>query len=122
MIVADRPEEFENAAPFFERLASASGLQLVQEAEIPEDTVSVVIPGAKAFLPLGELVDKQKELERLQKELERLSGEIKRVEGKLANESFVAKAPAHLVQQEREKKVKFEEMLRQVQEGIEKMK
>ena len=81
-----------------------------------------MIPGAKAFLPLGELVDKQKELERLQKEQVRLEGEIKRVEGKLANQNFVAKAPAHLVQQERDKKEKYEEMLQQALSEIEKLK
>ena len=123
MIVAEQQSVYDHAAPFFERLASASGLTVAaDETGIPEDTVSVVIPGAKAFLPLGELVDKQKELERLQKEQARLEGEIKRVEGKLANESFVAKAPAHLVQQERDKKEKYEEMLQQVLAGIEKMK
>ena len=123
MIVADQRSVFDHAAPFFERLASASGIIVMDSEEgIPEDTVSVMIPGAKAFLPLGELVDKQKELERLQKEQARLEGEIKRVEGKLANQNFVAKAPAHLVQQERDKKEKYEEMLQQALSEIEKLK
>ncbi len=122
MIVTEKTEIFDHAAPFFERLCSAAGLTiLTDESGIPEDTVSVVIPGAKAFLPLGELVDKQKELERLEKEKARLEDEIKRVDGKLANEKFVAKAPAHLVEQEREKKQKYQEMLDEILASIAKM-
>ena len=122
MVVTEKTEIFDHAAPFFERLCSAAGLTvLTDESGIPEDTVSVVIPGAKAFLPLGELVDKQKELERLEKEKARLEDEIKRVDGKLANEKFVAKAPAHLVEQEREKKQKYQEMLDEILASISKM-
>ncbi len=123
MVVTEQTDIFDSAAPFFERLCSSAGLQVMSdESEIPEDTVSVVIPGAKAFLPLGELVDKQKELERLEKEKDRLEDEIKRVDGKLANEKFVAKAPAHLVEQEREKKQKYQEMLDEILASIAKMK
>ncbi|MBE7042013.1 MAG: valine--tRNA ligase [Ruminococcaceae bacterium] len=123
MVVTEASDVFGSASPFFEKLCSASGLTvLADESGIPEDTVSVVIPGAKAFLPLGELVDKQKELERLEKEKSRLEDEIKRVDGKLANEKFVSKAPAHLVEQEREKKQKYQEMLDEILASIEKMK
>ncbi len=123
MVVTEKTDIFDHAGPFFERLCSAAGLTvLTDESGIPEDTVSVVIPGAKAFLPLGELVDKQKELERLQKEKARLEDEIKRVDGKLANEKFVSKAPAHLVEQEREKKQKYQEMLDEILASIAKMK
>ena len=66
--------------------------------------------------------DRDQELERLEKEKARLEDEIKRVDGKLANEKFVAKAPAHLVEQEREKKEKYQEMLDEILASIEKMK
>ena len=73
------------------------------------------------YIPLGELVDKEKELERLNKEKDRLLSEIKRVEGKLANEKFVAKAPAKLVEEEKEKGVKYKKMLDEVLENIAKL-
>ena len=77
---------------------------------------------AKLFIPLGELVDLKKELERLEKERVNLETEIKRVEGKLANESFVKKAPADLVEKERQKGDKYRRMLSEVIAGIEKIK
>ena len=72
-------------------------------------------------MPLGELVDKDKELERLNKEKAKLEGEIKRVEGKLNNQGFVAKAPQKVIDEEKEKGVKYKEMLEKVLKSIEDM-
>jgi valyl-tRNA synthetase len=88
------------------------------ENNIPEDAVSVVINGAKIFIPLDELVDFEKEKERLTKEKVKLEGEIKRVNGKLSNQGFLAKAPESLVNEEKAKKAKFEEMMNSVLERI----
>ena len=63
-------------------------------------------------MPLGELVDLEKERERLNKEREYILSEIKRVDSKLSNEGFVSKAPQKLIDEEKAKKVKFEEMLK----------
>ena len=105
---------------YFVTLASASTVEIVEtEENIPEDAVSVVINGAKIIIPLDELVDFEKEKERLTKEKAKLEGEIKRVNGKLSNQGFLAKAPESLVNEEKAKKEKFEEMMKSVLERLE---
>ena len=105
---------------YFVTLASASMVEIADnEDSIPEDAVSVVINGAKIFIPLDELVDFEKEKERLTKEKVKLEGEIKRVNGKLSNQGFLAKAPESLVNEEKAKKEKFEEMMKSVLERLE---
>ena len=74
--------------------------------------------GGEIYLPLEDLIDISKELERLGKEKERLEGEINRVSGKLANKSFVSRAPAAVVDQERAKLVKYEEMHKSIVDRI----
>ena len=85
---------------------------------IDSDAVSVVIPNATVYIPFAELVDVEKELERLGKEKTKLEGEVERVNKKLANEGFVAKAPANLLEEEKAKKEKYETMLASVIERI----
>ena len=105
---------------YFVTLASASTVEIVEtEENIPEDAVSVVINGAKIFIPLDELVDFEKGKERLTKEKAKLESEIKRVNGKLSNQGFLAKAPESLVNEEKAKKEKFEEMMKSVLERLE---
>ena len=88
---------------------------------ISAKAVNVLVDGAEIFLPLEELVDKDKELERLNKEKKQLESEIKRVEGKLSNQGFVSKAPAKLIEEEKAKGVKYKEMLEKVLENIKDM-
>ena len=108
---------------YFERLASASEVLLIsQKTQIPEGAVSVVIAGAEIFLPLEELVDMDKEKERLNKEKENLEKEIQRVSGKLSNQGFVAKAPQNVIEEERAKEAKYQEMLQKVLERLNSMK
>ena len=108
---------------FFKKLASASEISVQSDKDgVPENAVSVVVPSAEILMPLDELVDKSKELERLEKEKKRLEGEIKRVEGKLNNKGFTEKAPAKVVEEERQKGVKYKEMLDAVLESIESLK
>lgn len=117
---ADKKEAMEAGLDYFVTLASASTVEIVEdETNIPEDAVSVVIDGVKIFIPLDELVDFTKELDRLNKEKAKLEGEIKRVNGKLSNQGFLAKAPESLVNEEKAKKEKFEEMMKSVIERIE---
>ncbi|MGL5756830.1 MAG: valine--tRNA ligase [Paraclostridium sp.] len=117
---AEKKEAMEEGLDYFVTLASASNVEIVEdETNIPEDAVSVVIDGVKIFIPLDELVDFTKELERLNKEKAKLEGEIKRVNGKLSNQGFLAKAPESLVNEEKAKKEKFEEMIKSVVERIE---
>ena len=116
----DKKSAVEATKEYFVTLASASMVEIAEtEENIPEDAVSVVINGAKIFIPLDELVDFEKEKERLTKEKAKLEGEIKRVNGKLSNQGFLAKAPESLVNEEKAKKEKFEEMMKSVLERLE---
>ena len=82
---------------YFVNLASAEDIKILSNKdEIGEDNVSIVLDRAEAFLPLKDLIDFDKEMERLEKEKEKLEGELKRVRGKLSNEGFVSKAPEKL--------------------------
>lgn len=108
---------------YFERLASASEVLLLDEKkQIPEGAVSVVIAGAEIFLPLEELVDMEKEKERLKKDMENLEKELQRVRGKLNNQGFVAKAPQEVIEEERAKEAKYQEMYQKVLERLNSMK
>lgn len=108
---------------YFLNLASADEVEIREDKEgIDEDNISVVLDRCEVYLPLKDLIDYEKEIERLEKEKEKLEGEIKRVVGKLSNEGFVKKAPEKIVQEEREKKTKYEEMLEKVIERLESLK
>ncbi len=115
-------EAFKEGKVYFEKLASASEVIILKaKEEAPENIVSVVSKGAEIYMPLLELVDVEKELERLNKEKAKLQGEIERVEKKLANERFVSKAPAEVVEEEKAKGEKYREMYNSVLESIEKL-
>ncbi|MDE7434215.1 MAG: valine--tRNA ligase [Lachnospiraceae bacterium] len=104
-------------------LISASEVCVQQDKTgIGEDAVSVVIPGAVVYMPLEDLVDLQKEKERLMKEKERLTKELARSRGMLNNEKFVSKAPAAKIQEEKDKLAKYEQMMAQVEERLAQMK
>ena len=93
------------------KLSGASELTLVESAsQVQGKTVSAVTEIAQIYVPLGELVDIEKEKTRLQAEIERIDGEIERAESKLKNENFVARAPQKLVDAEREKVAKYQDM------------
>ena len=101
------------------RLANASEFIVQKDKDgIAEDAMSVVIPDATAYLPLEDMIDFEQELERLTKEEERLKKEIARCNGMLNNEKFVSKAPEAKVQEERDKLMKYEQMMAQVQERL----
>ena len=84
--------------------------------------MSVVVPDAIAYVPLNELVDFEQETERLTKEEARLTKEIARATGMLNNEKFMSKAPEAKVQEEKDKLVKYQQMLDQVKERLEGLK
>jgi valine--tRNA ligase len=115
----DKRLAMEDGKEYFKSLASASEVEIKDNKDgIPEDAVSVVIDGVELFIPLDELVDFEKEKERLNKERDKALAEIKRVEGKLNNPGFVNKAPAKLVEEEKAKKEKFEEILHTIEERL----
>ena len=93
-----------SAEGYFKRLAGASSVEFIDANAIhPEKSASAVTDPCELFIPLGELVDVEKELARLDKDLKNAESEVVRADGKLKNEKFVAKAPANLVEAEREK-------------------
>ena len=103
----------------YQKLMNAGQVTVQADKDgIGEDAISLVVPGAVAYLPLDELVDKEKERERLLKEEERLAKELKRSQGMLNNEKFLSKAPAAKVQEEREKMEKYQKMMEQVKERL----
>ena len=110
---------FEHYQDVYEKLAFASSVTVQEDkAGIGEDAISVVIPDAVVYMPLEDLVDKEKELERLKKEEARLEKEIARSNGMLKNERFLAKAPQAKVDEEKAKLEKYEQMMAQVKERL----
>jgi len=122
IFVASKPEDreiVEEGRMYFERLASCSEILIQSDkTDIPKDAVAAVLPGIEIYLPLEDLIDIEKELERLEKEKENLEKELDRVNAKLANQGFIAKAPAKVVEEEKAKKVKYQEMYDKVIERL----
>ncbi|MCR3954833.1 MAG: valine--tRNA ligase [Gudongella sp.] len=107
----------------FMALASAEEIVFeVDKRNLGDDNISVVLDGCEVYLPLSDLIDFDKEIERLQKEKSKLEDEIKRVKSKLSNEGFVSKAPAKIVEEEKEKQIKYSQMLENVLERLESLK
>ena len=110
---------FLHSKVFFATLASASDVFIQQDKTgIADDAVSVAIPDATIYIPFADLVDIEKEKERLLKEKDKWEAEIKRSNGMLSNERFISKAPAAKVQEEREKLERNMQMLKQVEERL----
>ena len=112
-------EIFTESRVFFATLGFA-GEVIVQKDKsgISEDAVSTVIAGAQIYIPFADLIDIDKEIERLSKEKERLEGELKRVKGMLSNPNFVSKAPESKIAEEKAKLEKYADMMNQVQERL----
>ena len=110
---------FESSMSFFATLGYASEVHVQEDKTgIDENAVSTLIHDAAVYIPLEELVDIDKEIERLEKEAAKLAGEIKRASGMLANPKFVDKAPAAKVEEEKAKLAKYTEMSEQVAERL----
>ena len=104
---------------YIEKLACASSAELI--ADKPENAdkmAAVVTAGGEGYIPMGELIDIAKEKERLLKEKDNLISEVARAQGKLSNEKFVAKAPEAVINAERDKLVKYNDMLASVNARI----
>ena len=111
--------------PFFVRLASASEVGVAEsfasDVVSADNAVQIITASATLYLPLADLVDTEKERARLTAELEKLNAEIDRVNKKLSNESFVAKAPAAVVDAEKAKLAKYTENLEGVKAALAKL-
>ena len=114
-------ELFKSCAMFFEKLASASEIEVGESFELP-DAVMAVTDSARLFIPMDELVDKDKELARLNKEKEKVQKDIDFLSKKLSNEGFIAKAPAQLIEAEKAKLAKAEEKMAKIMQSIDGLK
>ena len=111
------------AEPYLQRLAGASTVTLGQKGDVSsEKTVSAVCAAAEIRIPLGDLVDMEKEIARLEKEHATLAAEIERAEARLNNPGFVGKAPAALVEQERAKLLTNQGMLASLSQRVAELK
>ena len=112
---------FTAGAPFFLRLASAGEVEVIPAAQAGssdemrrEGMVEVITHAARVFMPLAELVDVEAELERIAKEKAKAEGHLKGIEAKLSNEAFTSKAPAHIVQNQRDQAEKLRSLIAQL--------
>ena len=110
-------DTFATCAPFIAKLAGGKAV-LVNEKFEEANAVSVVTADAKVFIPMGDLVDFAAERKRLQKELDTAHKNLGSVQAKLGNESFVSKAPAHVVENQRQAEKKLKETIAMLEESI----
>ena len=111
-------EIFGGCKAFFEKLAGAGEFTVTNEAPSADGMATVVTDSARIFMPMGELVDKEKELARLEKEKKAAQKDIDFLSGKLNNQGFLAKAPAAQIENERAKLAKAEEKMAKINESI----
>lgn len=115
----DKRAAYEAGSLFFAKLAYASGIEFVEQAPANlESLVSIVTKGAQVYMPMGELVDFEKERARLQKEKAKVQKDIDFVMKKLNNPGFVAKAPEAVIAQEREKAAKYQELMEKLEASL----
>jgi valyl-tRNA synthetase len=124
-VTADsRKQEILNSGEkHFKTLAGISSMAVQSDkAGIADDAVTAVIEGVEIYLPLEDLIDLDREIERLEKERDNLQKELDRVDGMLSNKSFIERAPEKIVLAEREKKAKYTEMFNKVVERLERLR
>ena len=111
----------ENAA-YLERFCHPGSLQIGKNLETPEQVVTQTTPHVKVMMPLLGLIKVEDEIKRLENEADKLAQEVQRVEKKLSNQNFVSKAPADIVNQEKEKGASYQKQLQTVRNQIEQLK
>jgi len=114
-------DTFAAGTGFFNRLASASEVQVAEQFDGMDDAVSIITESARIYIPMDELVDFQAELKRLEKEKASVQKELDMVNGKLGNENFVSKAPAAVVEKQRQAKAQLEEKMALIEESMQKI-
>ena len=118
-IFTAKPQIFMEGEGFLQRLAYADEVKLLDaEPANLEGMVTITTPDAKLYIPMGQLVDVQKEIERITKELDGQKKFLASLEGKLSNEKFVSRAPEAVVAAEREKAQKTRELITQLEQSL----
>jgi valyl-tRNA synthetase len=122
-IVSEHQKLIEKNSIYIEKLANIGAIKFIPSKDaLDMKVVSQVLDKVELYVPLGELVDATKELQRLEGELSKIESEIARANGKLANQGFLAKAPKSLVDSEREKLDKFIDMRAKIMQNIKEIK
>ena len=122
-VLTSKPQVFAEGEGFIQRLAYADSVTLLeQEPENLDGMVTCTTPDAKLYIPMGQLVDVAKELERIGKELEKARKNLQSLEGKLSNEKFVSRAPEAVVNAEREKAQKARDLIASLEQSEEALK
>ena len=117
-VLSSKAHMYKEGEGFIQRLAYAENVTiLTKEPENIDGMVCCTTADAKLYIPMGELVDIAKELERIDKELEKARKNLAMLEGKLSNENFVARAPQAVVDAEREKAAKAKDLIVQLEES-----
>jgi valyl-tRNA synthetase len=102
--VSEEDERFLTAnRPYLDFLARTQSIEILKPGQTPPEAATALVGEMEVLIPLADLIDKEAELARLEKEIARLRQELERAEKKLANPGFVEKAPAAVVEKEREK-------------------
>ena len=114
-------DTFLKGTVFFKRLASASEVEVAAHFDDMDSAVSIITESARLYIPMDELVDFKAELARLNKEKAGVQKELDFVNNKLNNENFVNKAPAAVVEGQRQAKAQLEEKMALILESIEKI-
>lgn len=110
-------DTFRDGTQFIQKLASASEVEVAESFEI-EGAVNIVTADAKIYIPMDELVDREKELARLNKELEQVKKRLAQSEGKLNNQGFVAKAPEAVIEKVKGQAAKEREQIALIEAAI----
>lgn len=123
IIVSDKKaKEIEASSGYIKSLANVSKIEIIQDkSKAPRDVMSGIVDGAEILIPMEDLIDFEAEILRLQAEKSRLIKEVDRVNKKLSNKNFVDKAPQKIVDEERAKGEKYEEMLEKVIDRLKSM-
>ena len=112
-------ERISKGLRYIKNLANIEEIEIINDkSRVPEETMSAALPNLEIFIPLDDLLDYKAEFERLTKEKLRLETEVIRTKGKLSNEGFVEKAPVQVIDAEKEKLAKYEDMLEKILERI----
>ena len=110
-VVTEHKKLLNDCSLYLNKLCNVGKISFISSKEdLTEKVVSKILDGFELYIPLGELVDTEKEIARLQAEIEKADNEIARANGKLSNQGFVAKAPKALIEGEKEKVRKFTEI------------
>jgi valyl-tRNA synthetase len=117
-VLTTKPQIFAEGEGFLQRLAYADAVTVLdKEPENLDGMVTITTSDAKLYIPMGQLVDVAKELERIEKELDKARKNLAGIEGKLSNEKFTARAPEAVVNAEREKAAKARDLIAQLEDS-----